>query len=188
MFRQGLVLAILTTAVHTADAQVKGCPTGTAVQGIDFGTKKLVCTPVGGAGALKVVDARGVEVGIYAGTLLRLIGNEWISLAFFDFGFQDQQFTANFESADCSGPFYLNGGPGPIPRSGATVLRGSYVTVYVPSTFTRRTIRSFGNFGSAGVPECIPAGDPPGSGNVADVADVEIFTIPAFTPPFRIAQ
>ena len=71
-----------------------------------------------------MVDAQSVEVGMYAGGLLRLIGNEWISLGFFEFGFQDQQFTANFETEDCSGPFYVEGGPGAIPRSGITVLHG----------------------------------------------------------------
>jgi hypothetical protein len=189
MAKAGFVLfsaALLAIAADTAIAEVRGCPAGTALQGIDFSARKVICTPVVGAGALKVVDAQGAEVGLFTGSqsLARLVGNEWISLPFNANGFVGAASLQNlFEAADCSGRSYI-GDPGPVvPRSGPLLIQGSYLTVYLPTSPLIRTIRSYGDLTAAGVVNCTSL--EPTDINVT-LPDVR--TIPAFASPFRVAQ
>jgi hypothetical protein len=190
MFRHALMFfgaVVLTLAAETTTAQIKGCPAGTAIQGIDFTTRKLVCVPVG-VGALKVIDSANQEVGLLldSGTLIRLLDNEWIVINFSRNGFFDTVFTVYFETVDCTGQMYFPDFFGPtLPRPVITVLRGSFATLYYPApgTFVERTIRSFGNFGATGISECVLVSE-----FKASVGLPQTSTISAFTPPFRVEQ
>src|SRR5438552_561227 len=131
MFRHVLMFfgaVVLTLAAGTTSAQVKGCPAGTAIQGIDFSTRRLVCVPV--SGALKVMDAANQQVGLLLGgdLLVRNVGNEWFSLSFTKLGLLTGGFVNYYyESEDCTGqPYLLDFGE--LPRSATPIINGTYVT------------------------------------------------------------
>ena len=184
-------IALLALGIQGAHANGEiGCPSGTAVQGVDFVKRKLVCVPVngGGSGALKVMDANDQEVGAYTGssTLARLVNNEWTQLFFDQNGFSGgSPFAVYYESADCTGPAYIpDFSNGIIPKMVGYTISGTSATIYspVPGSFADRTVQSFQNLSSVGFDLCQPM-----------QASVQFVGVPQTTTisnnsPFRISQ
>lgn len=184
------VLALSALGIQSASAHhlLKACPTGTAVQGVDFYRQKLLCVPVGGGSdALKVMDANNQEAGMFVGfgVLARLVNNEWTQLTFDQNGFNGNAFAFYYESADCTGPAYIPDFSGAaIPKVVGITVSGTSATLYspVPGSFADKTVQSFQNVSSAGVDLCQPMG-----------ASVQTVGVPQTTtisnnPPFRISQ
>ncbi|HET7363793.1 MAG TPA: hypothetical protein VFJ70_09525, partial [Burkholderiales bacterium] len=167
----------------------KACPSGTAVQGVDFYRHQLVCVPVGGGSdALKVMDANNQEVGVLDGygSLARLVNNEWVQLIFTENGFNGNAFAVYYESADCTGPAYIpDFNQGFMPKIVGVTVNGTSATLYsaVPGTFAPRTVLSFQNVSSTGFdPLCQPT-----DGSAQTVGVPQTTTI-SNNPPFRISQ
>ncbi len=186
------VLAVSALGIQDASAhgysEVRGCPSGTAVQGVDFLRHKLVCVPVGGASdALKVMDATNQEVGMFVGSgfLARLVNNEWTQLQFDENGFIGNGFAVYYQSVDCTGPAYI-----PdfsltfIPRFAGVTVNDTSATIYspVPGSLADRTVLAFQNVSSAGFDVCTPT-----DGSVQHVAVPQTTTI-GNNKPFRISQ
>ena len=188
------VLAICFLALGLSsqrlNAQVKGCPAGTAVQGVDFTSKKILCGSVAGSEGFKVMDANNRHVGflVDAGNLARLIDNEWTLLPYTRGGFSPSGGWLYFESTDCTGPRYL---PPDIerylPRRVITQLNGAYLTLYYPAnaTATERTVRSQLGVPADGtiVSQCVP----PDTQFTAQMAIPQTTTL-SNSPPFRIER
>jgi hypothetical protein len=182
-----LALAAETTSAQvTTSAHVKGCPAGTAIQGIDFSTRRLICVPVAGdAAAFKVMDSANQQLGFLldSNILIRLVDNEWTAFFFQQDGFGPQGFGYLWESTDCTGQAYIQDFGG-MPRNAVPIVSGGFVTLYYGAreTFVQRTIRSFKNFSSdTGFTDCVqtefsaPVGVP----------QTATFSV---TPPFHIER
>ena len=189
---KAVIAAIALTALGIQAAHANGeigCPDGTAVQGVDFVKRKLVCVPVGsgGSGALKVMDANNEQAGVFIGFgfLARLVNNEWTLLTFDSNGFMGGAFAVYYESNDCTGPAYIPDFSGTaIPKVVGSTVNGAFVTIYspAPGTFADRTVQSFQNLSSAGFDAC-----------QSMAASVQTLGVPQTTtisnnPPFRISQ
>ena len=184
------VIALMALGIQHASAHhlVKGCPSGTVVQGVDFYRHQLVCVPAGGGSdALKVMDANNQEVGVFIGFgfLARLVNNEWTQLTFDSNGFNGGGFAVYYESSDCTGPAYIPDFSGSsIPKTVGYTVNGTSVTIYspVPGSFADRTVQSFQNLTSAGFDLCQPM-----AGSVQTVGVPQTTTI-SNNPPFHISQ
>jgi len=184
------VIALMALGIQHASAHhlVKSCPAGTAIQGVDFYRQKLLCVPVGGGSdALKVMDATNQEAGVFIGFgfLARLVNNEWTQLTFDSNGFNGGAFAVYYESADCTGPFFVpDFSLATIPKVVGYTVNGTSVTIYspTPGTLADRTVQSFQNLSSAGFDVCQPM-----AASVQTVGVPQTTTI-SNNPPFRISQ
>jgi hypothetical protein len=191
------VIALIAAGIQGASAnseersgyyELRSCPSGTAVQGVDFIKRQFVCIPVGGgSGALKVMDANNAQVGVFIGfgVLARLVNGEWMQLTFDRNGLNSGGLGFYYESNDCTGPAYLpDFSPDSIPRFAAFTVNGTSATIYspVPGTHTEKTIQSTQNLFSAGFDACQLT-----DGSVQPVAVPQATTI-SNNAPFRIEQ
>jgi hypothetical protein len=131
-----------------------------------------------------VVDAKGKTVGrlLDRGSVVRTVSGFWVALDVLPSGFyiSNGQPPYYFQSADCTGPQYMDAGS--LPPYGAVISIPffSQPTLIFPGTSVTLSIASTSGGGSA--PGCSPV-NPPQSLRVGAVQSFEVNSW-GFVPPF----
>lgn len=162
------------------------CPTGQAVNGVNFKTEALNCVPVSSpaSNSFRVVDNDGRLVGklIGGGHVASLVNGEWFFLRVLTTGFPDRFVTFWYESVDCSGTGYVQDDTTTLPRSAGWLGSGASITLYTGAA-SRRVLRSLRAFHESNPnPTCNVMPD-----TQLDVALPTLVNVTA-TLPFRLTE
>jgi hypothetical protein len=135
---------------------------------------------------LRIVDSRGALVGYFVDgwgdTAVVPIGDQWYRFQVNTDGFVGTPHSSYFETVDCTGPAYAS--PNPEPgKFFKTILGVEAGKAYLPGTvLADRTVRS-GVDPSTG--QCLSFGQ---DSWTAPMVNIDVFSLAALVPPFKVAQ